>query len=82
MYTTTLNNENFQTLVESVIKHDDTVSISTENGSAVLVRQEKWDSLLETLYLQSVPGMVESIHAASAEPLENCISVEELLADV
>ena len=36
----------------------------------------------DTDYLESIPGMVESIHAGSAEALEDCISVEEIWPDV
>jgi len=33
-------------------------------------------------YLASIPGMVESIKAGSAEPLEDCIDVSEIWPDV
>jgi hypothetical protein len=36
----------------------------------------------DTEYLSSIPGMVESIKAAAAESLEDCVPVTELWADV
>ena len=36
----------------------------------------------DTDYLTSIPGMVESIKAAAAEPLENCVPVTEIWPDV
>ena len=33
-------------------------------------------------YLASIPGMVESIKAGSAEPLEDCVDVSEIWPDV
>ena len=36
----------------------------------------------DTDYLTSIPGMVESIHASAAEPIENCTPVEEIWPDV
>ena len=36
----------------------------------------------DTDYLTAIPGMVESIKVAAAEPLENCISVTEMWEDV
>ena len=33
-------------------------------------------------YLTAIPGMVESIRAAAAEPLEDCVDVSEIWADV
>ncbi|MBQ7559445.1 MAG: type II toxin-antitoxin system Phd/YefM family antitoxin [Synergistaceae bacterium] len=40
-----------------------------ENKNAVLVSEDDWNSLQETLYLYSIPGMVESIIKAGKEPL-------------
>ena len=36
----------------------------------------------DTDYLTAIPGMVESIKAAAAEPLCDCIPVAEVWADV
>jgi len=41
----------------------------------VLVAEEDWQAIQETLYLLSVPGMGESIKEGMAEPLAN--SAEE-----
>ena len=41
-----------------------------DNGkNAVLISEEEWNSIQETMYLYSIPGMVESIKAATQEPL-------------
>ncbi len=40
-----------------------------DSKNAVLVSESDWNSLQETLYLYSIPGMVESILEASKEPL-------------
>jgi PHD/YefM family antitoxin component YafN of YafNO toxin-antitoxin module len=39
---------------------------------------EEWSSIQETLYLQSIPGMVKSIKAAAAEPLADGIDAAEV----
>ena len=36
----------------------------------------------DTIYLSSIPGMVESIHEGSDESIENCIPIEEIWPDV
>ncbi|MEO1447609.1 MAG: type II toxin-antitoxin system prevent-host-death family antitoxin, partial [Cyanobacteria bacterium J06635_11] len=41
--------------------------ITSRKGDAVLLSREDWDSLQETLYLQSIPGFVQSVKAAEAE---------------
>ena len=40
------------------------VLITGPRSNAVLVGEEDWNSIQETLYLLSVPGMRESIHQA------------------
>ncbi len=42
----------------------------------MLVSEDDWKAIQETIHLLSVPGMRESIRAAMAEPLDQ--SVEEL----
>jgi len=62
-----------ESIVENVIKQGDSFSIATDDGAAVLVNQEEWNSLLETLYLQSIPGMKESIMEGKETPLGECL---------
>ena len=52
------------------------VNDGDEGKNAVLVSEEDWNSLQETMYLYSIPGMVESIKAASQEPLSECITYD------
>ena len=58
----------FDGLLDAVIELGESVSIATDRGAAILVNQEEWSGLLETLYLQSIPGMVESIKTAREAP--------------
>ena len=46
--------------------------MGNEGKNAVLVSEDDWNSLQETLYLYSVPGLVESIIEARKEPLSEC----------
>lgn len=48
------------------------VLITGKKGNAVLVSEDEWRSIEETLHLMSIPGMEESILNASKEPLETC----------
>jgi antitoxin YefM len=45
------------------------VQITGKRSSAVLVSEEDWRSIQETLYLLSIPGMRESIRKGLKEPL-------------
>jgi len=59
----------FDYLLSHVIKFGDSVSIATDEGAAILVSEVEWNGLLETLYLQSIPGMTESIKEAQKAPV-------------
>jgi len=48
------------------------VVITGNAYNAVLISQEDWSSVQETLYLLSIPNMRESILAGMAEPIANC----------
>jgi len=65
--------EDFTTILDYVIKQGDTISITTNDGAAILVNQGEWNGLQETLYLQSVPGMKDSILEGKATPISECL---------
>jgi PHD/YefM family antitoxin component YafN of YafNO toxin-antitoxin module len=60
--------KDFDGLIDAVIDLGESVSIATDKGAAILVSQEEWSGLQETIYLQSIPGMTESIKAAREAP--------------
>ena len=62
-----------QLLEETAISHVP-IRIDGSTASAVLVAEEDWRSIEETLYLLSVPGMRESIQAGLRTPDAECSS--------
>ena len=61
----------FLSILDSVTQYNEPVTIvSDDDKVAVLVSMDEWSCIQETLYLSSIPGMVESIKAAADEPLE------------
>ena len=64
---------NLAQLVDSVNDGYSPVIIATDSGrNAVIISEEEWNSIQETMYLYSIPGMVESILEARKEPLSDC----------
>ena len=51
---------------------------NTKGKNAVLVSEDDWNAIQETLYLYAVPGMVESILQGGNTPLEDCIAEDEV----
>lgn len=58
-------------LLEEVARTHEPVEIKGRKGSAVLVAEEDWRSIQETLHLLSVPGMRESIVEGMSTPLDD-----------
>lgn len=67
---------NLYTLIDQTMELHEPIVISGKRNNAVLIAEEDWNAIQETLYLCSIPGMRESILEASREPLED--SVEDI----
>jgi antitoxin YefM len=59
-------------LVDEVAESHDPVQIVGKRNSAVLIAEEDWRAIQETLYLTSIPGMRQSIQDGMKTPLEEC----------
>ncbi len=62
--------KNLYTLIGNTNRDSVPVHISSPRGNAVLVSEDDWNAMQETLYLHSVPGLAESILAAKNAPDE------------
>jgi prevent-host-death family protein len=60
------------TLIDETASSHQPVMITGKRGNAVLVSEEDWNSISETLYLLSVPGMRESIKEGMEQDLSEC----------
>ena len=62
---------NLYKLFTQVNESSEPVTITNNRGkNCVLISEDDWNSIAETIYLNSIPGMVDSIMAARHEPLE------------
>jgi antitoxin YefM len=59
-------------LVDEVKETHKPVQIVGRRSSAVLVSEEDWRAIEETLHLTSIPGMRESIQKGLKTPVEKC----------
>ena len=59
----------FYLLIDQTAESHKPVVISGKRGNAVLISEEDWSSIQETLYLLAIPNMRESIKDAMAQPL-------------
>mgnify|MGYP001025867842 FL=1 len=58
-------------LIDEVTDSHEPVQITGKRGNAVLVGEDDWRAVQETLYLVSIPGMRESILEGMATPVED-----------
>lgn len=74
---TTTNITNFRknafNYVEQTIRYNEPLNISTKEGNAVLLSEEDYSGIMETLYLVSMPGMREKIMEGMSTPPEDCV---------
>ena len=59
-------------LVDEVKETHVPVQIVGKRSSAVLVSEEDWRAIEETLYLVAIPGMRESVGKGLKTPVEKC----------
>lgn len=63
---------NLKKLIQEAAESHEPVTITGGDSNAVLLSEEAWLGIQETLYLLSVPGMRESIKEGLATPVEDC----------
>lgn len=63
-------------LIDETASTHQPIVITGKRGNAVLVSEDDWNSIEETLHLLSIPGMRESIKDGMDTPKSECI--EEL----
>ena len=71
--------------IEALVNHANDnhqpILLSGTAGNAILIAEEDWNSIQETLYLYSVPGMVSSIIEGGNTAIEDCVS-EEVIRNI
>ena len=61
----------YQLLDEAAASHRP-IQITGKRANAVLITEEDWRAMQETLYLVSIPGMRASIRKGLATPIKAC----------
>ena len=59
-------------LLDATAASHEPVQIMGQRHNAVLVSEEDWRAMQETLYLVSIPGMRESIRRGLKTPVSRC----------
>ncbi len=65
-------------ILEQTIKFNEPVNVSTRDGNAVILSEEDYNGLMETVYLSAIPGLKDEIVEGMNTPLSECLSEEEV----
>ncbi len=63
--------KNLYQLINEVVANSSPVTITNKNGNAVLISEDDWNAIQETLYLYSVPGLVKEMLEADKESIKD-----------
>ena len=63
---------NLYRLMDQAAESHRPIVISGKRSNAVLISEEDWAAIQETLFLLSVPGMRESINSGMTETPDSC----------
>jgi len=59
-------------LIDQASLSHEPILITGKRSNAVLISEDNWRSIQETIYLLNISGMRESIREGLATPLEDC----------
>lgn len=53
--------KNLYSMIDNAIKYDEPINVSTKNGNAIILSEEEYNNLIETIYISSKPKLKEEI---------------------
>jgi PHD/YefM family antitoxin component YafN of YafNO toxin-antitoxin module len=79
MLSTNITNfrKNIYSIGDQVIGFNEPVNICSKNGNAVLMSEDEYRGLIETLYINSKPELKSKILEGMNTPLSECIPEDE-----
>lgn len=75
MFNTNVTNfrKNIFGILEQTIKYNEPVNICSKDGNVVILSEEDYNGMVETLYLSSMPATKENIIEGLNTSLDDCI---------
>lgn len=70
--------QNLYSLIKEVNENSEPITIVNNKGSnAVLISEDDWKDIEETLFLNSIPGLANRILEGKETPVEDCLDYDE-----
>jgi PHD/YefM family antitoxin component YafN of YafNO toxin-antitoxin module len=70
--------KNIYNILSQTIKFNEPININTKEGNAVILSEEDYNGLIETLNLSTISNLKESIIEGLNTSIDDCISEEEV----
>jgi len=70
--------KNIYEMLETTIEYNEPINISTKKGNAVVLSEEDYNNLMETLYIMSVPRLKDEILSRGNDKEEEFVSEDEV----
>ncbi len=70
--------KNIFKLLDNTIKYNGVINVSTKSGNAIIMSEEEYRGLMETIYLSSIPGMKEKIQEGLKTDIKDTIAEEDV----
>jgi len=76
--------QNLYQLVRELNENHEPVTVinNKDENNIVMISEQDWNDIQETLYLYSIPEMVQSIKEGMNESIEDGYTLEEVFGDV
>ena len=65
-------------MLDHTIKYNEVINVSTKEGNAIIISEEDYKGMMETLYLSSIPNLKEEILRRASEPIEDSVSEDDV----
>ena len=70
--------QNLDNLINQITETHQPVMIKGTHNDVIVVSKEDWSAIQETIYLNSIPGYVDSIKEVIDSPREEWINAKDL----
>lgn len=64
--------------INQAIEYNDVINVNTKNGNAVIMSEEEYNGIMETLYLSSDSRVKDGILKGKDTPLSECLPSSEV----
>ena len=68
--------KNLFEFLDTAISYNDVINVNTKKGNAIIISEQEYNGLLETIYLNSIPNMKERLEFGLNATLDDSVDFE------